>query len=268
MRRRNNFSFSNGFTVLEILLGLVIFSFIAAIVYNMFAMGIKLDAKTRRVHQWANETRLGLDLIARELENAFVLDVTGIDPEKSSFQGLSNRLGFLIPAITGVDAVEYYLGLPNFGERRRVLIGGNSTFNKAVVAKRMTTDTQQFLIRRRIPWQSFMKNSDEGVEEQVITPGLAAHGLRIRYSDGYQEGSVSGQNEQSLHWLDQWDNDGLPVAVNIEMTFVNGVVLNRVIVLPVAAAALKNNMAPAVNQDVSRHTVNVRYLDSIKEIKQ
>ncbi len=266
----------HAFTLIEILLGLTVFSAIALTVYGAFSTGIRVESRARELHEFCREARLAFDLLPRELENAFLYDFSGSDirppfSNKISFQGKPDRVIFLVSGKDGIKAVEYGLGTPDWGTRRKTIIGLHANALKSVVAHAREEAPDECLLRREIPWPAFVRSSDEGVEEEIIASGIKKGGLKFFYSAKLKENDPHGSDELPFQWQDSWDEPGLPAAVRIAMTFLDradsrgaGVVLTREMALPVRM----DDVARDEVSGASVHKVRVRHLGSVKEMNQ
>lgn len=212
------------FTLVELLLGLIIFSIVALSLYGMFTNGIKVEAKAKYIHETYQEAYTAFDMLERELSNAIKYDFSGFSSTYSkystqtAFIGRSNELTFLLPTAQGIDRVHYY-------------------------------SAKHSLLRQQMPLSEFLNQSNPAWQEEIISTGLAptvpsglaptaASGLRFAYASLKDQGQVQGGLQQ-LQWQNQWQQAGLPLAVRVTLTLFDpahpkeGVVLTREIYLPV-----------------------------------
>ena len=85
----------NGFTLVELILGMAITAIIGLSVYNMFWQAMKLDDKMRRIHENYMEVLMANQALTHDLENAVSLDFSGSYPDVKIFDGQKNEFSFL-----------------------------------------------------------------------------------------------------------------------------------------------------------------------------
>jgi len=262
-----------GFTLLELLLATVLYSFIALVVYNIFTTGIRINAKSSREFAVCREARLAFELMAREIENSFSYDLSGSYPGQVSFFGSSSALRFFLPSKDGIQCVEYFLGLPDFGIRTQTVIGQRTDHLKRVIANSRQEDLRQFLIRRQKPFAACFLPGSKG-DEEIIASGVIRGTLKFSYSSAFNEQLSGNESGLPMDWKDRWEDTSLPVAVKVEMKFqdegspaAGGINLSRCIILPLPAEALRRSGGISAGPE-TRHTLDVRHLDSVKEFKQ
>src|SRR3569833_3026891 len=88
----------HSFSLVELLLGLLIFSIIALTLYSMFSTGLKVDEKSHYISQSYQEARLSFDMLSQDLENAFIYDTSASYPDQLSFVGDPAHLGLIRPS--------------------------------------------------------------------------------------------------------------------------------------------------------------------------
>ena len=105
----------DGFTLVELLLGLAISAIIGLSIYNMFWSAMKLDDKMRRVHDNYMEVLMADQGLTHDLENAINLDFSTSYPDAVIFDGQKTELSFLTQTSRGIKRVRYYSGLLDKG---------------------------------------------------------------------------------------------------------------------------------------------------------
>jgi prepilin-type N-terminal cleavage/methylation domain-containing protein len=102
---------SKGFTLVELLLALAIFSVVGLAVSATFGMGINTWKKLEGVTQRYQEARLLLDRFGWELRNCVRMDIKSFNdadnPEGYDFYGEKDKLYFFTTKENGISAVMY-----------------------------------------------------------------------------------------------------------------------------------------------------------------
>ena len=142
--RKNNY----GFTLIEMLLGVIIFSIIAVTVYATFSSGMQLNRRAEHVNTIAREVRWVFDNLTEDLENARFYDFSKSYPDKIAFQGKSDRMDFLLAGPDGLRVVSYYLDEPDFGRVVKTVVGKRVKKLSSVLSNYTEKSNVRFLVRQ------------------------------------------------------------------------------------------------------------------------
>ncbi|MBM3251331.1 MAG: prepilin-type N-terminal cleavage/methylation domain-containing protein, partial [Candidatus Omnitrophica bacterium] len=104
-----------GFTLIEILIVLTIFSVVALSLYSTFFSGTSVWRRSEDLNRIYQEARWSLDTIANELRNAVILDYSNIYPDFVVFEGGSDKISFLGITDDGIKKISYFLENENSG---------------------------------------------------------------------------------------------------------------------------------------------------------
>ncbi len=86
----------NAFTLIELILGLSIFSIISLCLYGVFSGGIQVNRKSKNQNDFYREIRMSFSLMEKELENMVSYGFSAARYEdKSSFMGSDNQISFI-----------------------------------------------------------------------------------------------------------------------------------------------------------------------------
>ena len=214
--KRNHTTRQEAFTLVELLLGLVIFSIISMSIYGVFWGGIKLDSRAETQNQVFREVRMTFDLIEKELENMIFYDFSESHSERSSFSGEINRITFLTSGNDGVNAVSYYLEDPQAGVIVKTLLGDTYTKNVNVRNQIIESERANCLIREEKGLKEFLgsTSSDSDLVE-IIAMHVKESGLRFYYGTSQEE-------QDEVIWQERWDFDYLPSHIKVEIDFLLG----------------------------------------------
>ncbi|MFA5088204.1 MAG: prepilin-type N-terminal cleavage/methylation domain-containing protein [Candidatus Omnitrophota bacterium] len=204
-----------GFSLIEILLGLALFSIVALILYNVFFGGIKVNRKSESASQMYREARWAFDRITSDLENMVPYDFSNSYPGSLAFSGGSNGFELLLATGTGLERVRYSLQSPDLGHRHQIVIGKHFSENAPVVIRREEEGApQRTLIRDQIPFvDSLSPGQEENVRSQILCSGLIDGGLQFKYARQSDEG------KRMLVWEEEWGKEYFPVGVKVRLTF-------------------------------------------------
>jgi len=222
MRRASNKFFirklfyrPNGFTLLELLLGLMIFSILAVTVYSTFSSGLLINERSQKKNEIYREARWFFSQIGRELENMIPYNFANSYPQKSSFVGTEESISFVTRAADGLKVVSYYLIDPEEGEIHKTIIGKVSSKNVRATNKTERYQRIQYVVRKEEDFIEHLSGgTGQSTVEEVVCINVAANGLK--FSFGYLEGEETPKRV----WVEKWDNPYLPSNVRIKATFV------------------------------------------------
>ncbi len=204
-----------GFTLIEVILGLSIFSLVAMAVYSIFSSGIKLSEKAKSESEIFREARWTLELMAKDLENMVAYDFAGSYPERAPFTGSHQKIDFIIPTPKGLRHVGYYLKSAPETKIHQVLVGDRHARNVRVDIEQEEGQAPQYLVREEQDFVDYLNNKSALEEDiEVMATHVKTDGLRFFYS--FLEGSEESQN---YVYKEDWGQDYLPLHVRMEIDF-------------------------------------------------
>ena len=182
--------FLSAFTLIEILIGLTIFSIISMSLYSTFFSGTSIWKRSEDVNRLHQEARWSLDTISKELRNAIVFNYGDVDSDFSFFNGATDSISFLISTDDGIKKVSYFLA-------------DNENQKKSL--KREEND----LI------DSLQASSGEALIE-TFSSLVAEEGLKFSYAY-----SMAGA-EDEIGWNNAWEGwERLPRGIRISLVLQN-----------------------------------------------
>ena len=206
------------FTLIELLLGMLIFSIIGVSLYSMFSGGLKLEEKSKNIHKIYHEARLSFDLLAKELENSCFFDFTGGPaPTEVAFKGEADRVHFLVPTDDGIKSIEYYLGLPQWGKVIKTIIGKHVNKMSELNVSSTEESPIKFLMRREALLVDVLAKDKDKATAEVIASGIKKEGLKFSYGAWKVDSSGAVVKPLALQWESTWNKPKLPAAVAIEL---------------------------------------------------
>jgi type II secretion system protein J len=159
-----------GFTFLELLIAVTIFSIVAVAIYSSFNVGIRAWGKTEGSYKIRQEARHSLDTMGRELRCAVKLTLK--DPagaEIDSFEGSSAKISFWRPTKEGVSKVTYL-----FDKEARALYYISQPYKEALagaegVKSLLASGVSDLKVKYAyldgddVVWQDGWKDKDHGI---------------------------------------------------------------------------------------------------------
>lgn len=191
--RRLDFINSRGFTLIEMILGLLIFSIIAVSLYSTFSMAISVWKKSEDVNRIYREAKWSLEKIASSLKNADFFDFTKNYPDIKLFSGQSDKVSFYITSDTGLKKIGY--SLEKLDKR--------NLFS-------LEEKTQDFV--------GCLSGQELGLKKASLTSLVKEEGLKFSYA--YR--TIDSEATETLLWKDSFAGQVyLPRLVKIALTLVN-----------------------------------------------
>ncbi len=181
-----------GFTLMELLLAMALFSVIAVAIFSAFRCGITTWRKIQQVGSSYKDARLALDMISMELKNSIEMKDFGLrgTAEELEFYSVLDRYRPGTGAEPVIARIEYFLE-PEEGRRTEVLKRRESLCN---VKKDATREGE---------WMGDIKD------------------LTFSYA-GAGTGDEESDDEETDLWGDVWDpENGIPMGVRIEFILVD-----------------------------------------------
>lgn len=205
---------SFGFTLLEVLLGIGIFSIVIVALYSVFWSGTRLSYYSNQQGKLYREVRWLLSLLGDELENTVHYDFSSSYPDKKAFVGEHEKITFLNSSDKGLRAVSYHLETSSSDKVHRVLIGRTYTKNVDIHLTSQSDGATYYLVREEKPFLDFVDDiTDENTETEIVASQIEPNGLKFFY------GVNEGQGNAQVSWSEEWDREGIPAQVRAEVTF-------------------------------------------------
>jgi len=205
----------SGFTFVELLLALGIFSIVAVTIAGTFAAGIKIHRRATNVNFEERDARLILDLLTQDLENAVYYNFENSSPEKNAFEGDANQIRFLTATSAGLKVVRYSLVTLEKARVHQTLVGKHfSKLKSVLVFLRKDEEEGLVLLREEMNFADLFQ-TNPSTEQDVLTKFMKKDGLKFSFL--YKEGNLESS---PLVWLDTWKEKGIPLGVKVQMSFV------------------------------------------------
>jgi prepilin-type N-terminal cleavage/methylation domain-containing protein len=192
-----------GFTLVELLLALLVFALLSSGLYGVLHGALRFDLSARRLHASSRDIRLGIDMLAREIENAFAYPQV-VDGRTVAFEGERGRIMFYLAQPDGLRRVEYFSG----DLARTMTTEVRHLSNVRELARDSVKETKSlYLLRSSQALPDFWRRVPGSVEVMGVAAGLAGPGAEFSFGEIDVQGRVA--------FRDEWKADHLPDVVRI-----------------------------------------------------
>ena len=220
--RRNT---HHAFTLVELLISVAIVSLVGVAIYSVFANGVNAWRKGTENKSYARNIRLSSEKLGRELRNAFKFS-------EIAFEGTDDSIQFagLISVQSEYDEDE------EEGEEK----GEQFRYELGRIA--------YFYDRKEDALCKEEKTFPQTVAQEEIEDGevVIANVREIEFSYCYLDNATG-----SYEWKDDWDKeeqDTIPLAVKLEMTFKNKDKFSKTVFLPTGTGEQKKELGSITTQ--------------------
>ncbi|MBF0503696.1 MAG: prepilin-type N-terminal cleavage/methylation domain-containing protein [Candidatus Omnitrophica bacterium] len=200
-----------GFSLVELLLGLAISAIIGVSVYNLFWSAMKLDDKMRRVHDNYMEVLMADQVMTRDLENAISLDWRNSYWDAKNFVGQKTEFAFLTQTPVGIKHVRYYSGLVDWGKVTQRMIG-RLTNPSSFETRLKESIPVEFLLRQESSLSDWLNEVKNNTSIQIVAAGLKKDTFNCHYAPFLKDLHTVGAGR--IVYTDSWDKKVLPFAVS------------------------------------------------------
>ncbi len=204
------------FTFVETLLGFLIFSIVALVLYSTFFSGLKIQQRSHDDTAMYHEVKMALDMMGRELEQAMAFDFSKMSSDLKDFEPTAQSISFLMADRHGaIKRISYYLEDKDRVQIFKTLIGEHYQNNVSVVNVKQEQIPSVVLMRREEPFADFIAGAHTSHERQeVLLDHVEPKSFRFLYALGLAE------DKTSLAWQETWDKEYIPAFIRLEMTLI------------------------------------------------
>lgn len=204
-----------GFTFVEVLLGLLIFSLIALVLYSTFFSGLEVQRRADAQGAMSHELKMALDSMARELEQAVPLTLDHLAPDLKSLDGRAQEVVFWhVDKDDAIKRVSYYLKDQDQARVRLTLVAEHLKNNVTVVNTQSAQLRAKVLMRKEMSFRDAVSSHPPSpLLEEVVLENIQPDSFSFQYA--YLD---PGQGEPTLSWKKEWTYDYLPSGIRIQLT--------------------------------------------------
>ena len=201
----------NGFTLVEMLLGFLIFAIIGGALSGLVIRVSSLHHQAAGMTMLFQEARAAFEFLGRDLENA--VPFRGSTGDGRPFEGSADSLSFFLPTDKGILLTEYRLGDLDLGTRRKTVVRHIKNIREAFEGGQMR-ESVGFLFRRQTdPGQG--GDAPDPAGSEVVAGGIIKGGLSFSYGAFKRQGGRIVGTE----FRPQWKEAVLPDVVRITCVF-------------------------------------------------
>jgi prepilin-type N-terminal cleavage/methylation domain-containing protein len=180
------------FTLIEILIGLIIFSIIAISLYSTFFSGTSIWRRSEDKNRLYQEARWSLDTMAKELRNAIIFHYGENYPNFLAFRGTSADISFLIATDSGIKRIRYFIQREE--QNQDITVFSLKREELSLIDSLQATGTDKASIER-------------------FSDLVAENGLKFSYAYG---------SPDDIEWQDTWkEKEYLPALIQIKLLLRN-----------------------------------------------
>ncbi len=227
----------SGFTLIEMLLALSIFSIIALGLYGVFWNAIQINQRSKIMNGIYREARWSMERMAKDLENMVSYHFGSGYPNEKSFKSEEEKIVFVTVGKEGLKVVSYYLEPPESVSIHKTEIGRTTARNEKIIMRYERKENVDFLVREEHSLIDYLQfEPTDSSEKEVLSIHIKNEGLKFLFA--YRERS---EGQGTIVWNESWNENYLPYGVRVEMTFVTGLkgeeeaVLTRDVFIPTGA---------------------------------
>ncbi|HRZ40562.1 MAG TPA: prepilin-type N-terminal cleavage/methylation domain-containing protein [Candidatus Omnitrophota bacterium] len=201
-----------GLTLVELLLGLSIFSVMAVSLYLIFQNGIMISRRAQRYSTLDGEMFFSMELMARDLEN--MVSYTDRAAGEGSLKGNGEEISMIVTERDGLKEVRYFLVPPE----KSALSGVAALWEDGPQKPGAGTRPRPMILVREVSDFPCQKRPcrDETTVQEIISAHVVTGGLKFMYATVRTDDDGDG-----LRWDPQWSELSAPLGVEILMDFLD-----------------------------------------------
>ena len=235
----------NGFTLIEVLVGVSIFSLITLSIYSAFFSAIHIQQRSERLTNFYRESYFTFETISRDIENIVFYQQKAPDSDALTFSlsGGQNSLSLITLQKDGLKSVDYFLETPKRGSILSAVIGKHSKKNISVEISQTKAASAQFLMRQEKPLAGQNAPENEAENSEALSLRIQNNGLQFSYATLKKEKDGTSR----IVWNDTMEKEGVPLAIQVKITFLSPdekeppLVLSKDVFIPSALIMQENN---------------------------
>ena len=208
---------ARGFTLIETLLGLTIFSIIALSLYGTFRSGVMINRREGSNNRIYRQAYLIFEGMAKDLESARAYNFTNSYPQRKSFSGKGNQVTFLSVDDQGLISVTYSLQPPEYSSVYQVMIGKHTARNTSLVSEYTERVSRALFVREEnLFFQAPDLPQEKKPRHEILSANVREGGLHFSYPYGQTQGG-----EVKVVWKDVWEEDYPPAGIKVSLDFIH-----------------------------------------------
>lgn len=215
---------NKGFTFIELIIALTIFSVIALGIYSTFSTGLITWRRGESSGRLEQQARFILDKMAKELRNALIYNYGPDYPQAKLFSGEKNKISFLSLIYNSsaqqseIKRITYFLGLSPYGTVYKTQIGTKGERPDEITAHYHKKESRLNSLERKEEAlaESLSSDPERQTTSEVLSSFVKYDGLLFSYTFS------SGETSAPVIWQEGWsDNSKLPKGIKISLILQN-----------------------------------------------
>ncbi len=199
----------HGFTLIEVLLGVSLLSFVSLCVYVTFRTGMDIFKRLESQKGIYRQSQLVMNRFAKDIEDAVAYDFTGSYPGHSALEGKSDSIVFVARSQGKLKVVKYSLLVREKGVSKKTILGNSYKRNVTVTQYAQDAPVSFSLIREEVDFIEYISgNFQVSGPEETMAENIIAGGLKFAYA-------VNSDKANALAWRAEWKEPALPLAVRM-----------------------------------------------------
>jgi len=213
MKSAGDFLGKGGFTLVEMMLGAVLFGMVSVSVYGVFSQGMRVEKRLRDSTIAHQELFLAMETMAQELQR--MVCYTGPDGAGGYLLGEAQKVSFVVADENGLKEIRYEIIEPEMDHIHRVEVRDmrSDDAGTRVVNQQETADRLFVLVEKRRNFPHYIGGED-GFEQKILTRKVRAEGLRFSYF-------IRDEQEKD-EWMEHCTGDPWPQIVRIDLAVLSG----------------------------------------------
>lgn len=227
----NKRSYQTAFTIVEVLLGLIVSSFVMLCVYGICRSGFELNRRFEAGRDKARQVQMAMDIFANDLENSVAYDFSGSYKGRYCFEGEKDKVVFLLREETGLKMISYYIARVKKDDIRREIVAKHVKSNTPFIEEQNAITDDLSLVREEMEFRDYLSSRLQvsGIKEAILG-SMQEKGLSLLYAKANDAG-------REITWMQ--DCKGYrPKAVKISLKFLDkdkerhDVVFKKTVIIP------------------------------------
>jgi len=201
---------NKGFTLIEVFLGLSIFSIIALCLLGVFQGAMQIKQRSEDQGAILREARWAFLRMNQDLKNMAPYDFSGSTPQLRACAGTKDKISFLKLSDQGLRVVSFYLALPEKIFVHKTLLGEKHRGNRKEVSITQESFPKMLLVREEKSLSDYWQGKESSLEDkEILSANIKENGLEFSYAQTHKE----------IEWKDLWDQNDLPAGVRVRLSF-------------------------------------------------
>ncbi len=218
-KMKKEVNLKRGFTFIEVLMALLIFSIIAISLYSTFSMATSAWRKAEDANRIYREAKWCLDEISRSLKNTEFFDFSQNYPDLKLFDGQADKISFLVVSDSRLKRVSYSLAKQDSARVYKIVLGRRGRMPEKLLADyRRSAERLVSLEKKSQDFLNSLSGQNDGAQISSLTSLVKEGGLKFSYA--YK--TTESNSLETFAWNDKFESQNeIPKAVQINLTLIN-----------------------------------------------